>query len=117
MMWQITSKKKIMNIQMALMLLMLLSICTYVHAQLTGSIRSDFIGSASKACFRTQRAGTPNANLTDDVLKKYCLCAMTYEADLLNNQLAKDIENGKQKLNPGYGQMAQKYCQTNYWKY
>jgi hypothetical protein len=88
-----------------------------VQAQLTGPMRDDFIQGSAKTCFKTQRAGTPNAELSDATLMKYCKCSMTYQADLLNNQLALDIANGKQKLNPAFGQMAQQYCQKNYTKY
>ena len=88
-----------------------------VQAQLTGPMRDDFIQGSAKTCFKTQRAGTPNKGLSDAVLMKYCKCAMTYEADLLNNQLAMDIANGKQKMNPAFGQMAQQYCHKNYTKY
>ena len=84
------------------------------NAQLTGKYRSNFIESSNAACFKTQRAGTVNAGASDKMLISYCNCASIYIADLLNNQLALDIENGIQKINPVWGQMAQKYCQINY---
>ena len=100
-----------------LIILCLLIVTDTSFAQLTGAVRKDFIDGAAQVCFKTQRAGSPNANLPDATLRKYCKCAMTYQADLLNNQLAKDIENGLQKPNPVWGEMAQKYCQIHYTEY
>jgi len=86
-------------------------------AQLVGNERNGFISSSSNACYRTQRQGSPNVNISDNTLHQYCNCAANYVADILNHQLAIDIENGVQKMNPLWGQMAQKYCQINYSKY
>ncbi len=89
----------------------------FANAQLVGKLRTNFIEGTNAACFKSQRAGSVNATVTDAMLRSYCNCASIYIADLLNNQLAIDIENGLQKTNPAWGQLAQKYCQINYAKY
>ncbi len=87
------------------------------NAQLTGPWREDFIKGSAAVCFKTQRAGPINKDISDNHLQKYCVCTMTYIADLLNNQLATDIENGFQKMNPVWNQMAAQYCQKHFHKY
>ena len=87
------------------------------NAQLTGPWRADFIKGSASVCFKTQRAGPINKDISDKHLQQYCVCTITYIADLLNNQLATDIENGFQKINPVWNQMAAQYCQKNFGKY
>ena len=87
------------------------------QAQLTGPWRNDFIKGSAETCYKTQRAAPVNKSMSDINLKKYCTCSMTYIADLLNNQLATDIEKGYQKMSPTWNQMASQYCQKNFEKY
>lgn len=87
------------------------------NAQLTGPWRADFIEGSAAACFKTQRAGPLNKDISDKNLQQYCICVVTYVADVINNQLATDIENGFQKINPVWNQMAAQYCQKNFSKY
>ena len=98
-------------------LLILLFINTNVFAQLVGDERVGFISASTKACYKTQRQSSVNVNMSDTTLRQYCNCASIYVADIINHQLALDIENGVQKMNPLWGQMDQKYCQLNYSKY
>jgi hypothetical protein len=86
-------------------------------AQLTGAFRKEVIDGVEGSCFRTQRQGSPNAALSDAVLKQYCRCTATYLADLLNEPLVRDIEAGRAKPNPVWNQAAADYCRINYKKY
>ena len=87
------------------------------NAQITGLWRADFIKGSAIVSFKTQRAGPINKDISDKHLQQYCVCTMTYIAELLNNQLATDIENGFKKMNPVWNQMAAQYCQKNFSKY
>lgn len=87
------------------------------NGQLTGSFRKDIVEGIEKSCFRTQRQGSPNAALSDAMLRQYCKCTANYLADLLNEPLVKDIEAGRAKPNPIWNQAAADYCRINYMKY
>ena len=87
------------------------------NAQLTGPIRKDVIEGYQKSCNTTQRQGSPNLSINDRTLKKYCRCAATYIADMMNEPLLRDIESGRIKPNPIWNQMAAEYCRINFEKY
>lgn len=92
---------------------------TNAYAQLTGSVRSNFLQSYRKGCFETQRAGSPNVNISDETLRKYCNCLSINMADSMNNKVAEEIEKGNIKmasLVPA-SQLAEKYCMKNYQNY
>lgn len=112
-----TQRIKLVLRKIAISLLLSFIITEQVEAQLTGVIRKDFIEGFERSCFKTQRAGTPNQQLSDAVLKQYCKCASTYIADMLNDALVKDIEAGKVKFNPGWYEISSNYCRLNYKKY
>jgi hypothetical protein len=87
------------------------------NAQLTGEIRNNFLSSMQSSCFNTQRQGSPNANISDSMIKQYCRCSSIYVADLLNNALLRDVESGKVKPNSSWNQLAADYCRINFSKY
>jgi len=89
------------------------------YAQLTGSVRSNFLQSYRNGCFETQRAGSPNVNISDKTLKKYCNCLSIYMADSMNNKVAEEIEKGNIKMTSliPASQLAEKYCMKNYQNY
>jgi hypothetical protein len=87
------------------------------HAQLNGTARKNVIEGYQKSCYATQRQGSPNANLNDITLIKYCHCAANYIADLMNEPLLRDIEAGRIKPKPIWNQMAADYCRINFEKY
>ena len=91
-----------------------LLLVSHANAQLTGNMRQQFLEGSVKTCYKTQRAGTINQGISDNVLMKYCKCSMTYLADMLNNYLLLDIDNGNLKLNPYWLQLAHAYCSKNY---
>ena len=88
-------------------------------AQLTGSVRTNFVTSYLKNCFETQRAGSPNAKVLDSTLKQYCNCLATNVADSTNNQIVSEIEQGNVKMSAlaSASAIAEKYCTKNYAKY
>ena len=88
-----------------------------VYAQLAGDVRSNFLSSMQKSCYATQRQGTPNANISDSMLRQYCKCSSIYVADLLNNALLRDVESGRIKPNAVWNQLAADYCRINFSKY
>jgi hypothetical protein len=90
---------------------------TGVDAQMTGSARSDFIESATRSCFKTQRSAGINRLIEDRVLVQYCRCFSTYVADMLNNALVDSIEKGENRMNPAVTQLAEKYCRKNLGNY
>jgi hypothetical protein len=63
-------------------------------AQLTGSIRNNFIGGWEKNCFDTQRGASVNKNTPNDTLRKYCSCMATTLADTLSNTYVDEMEKG-----------------------
>ena len=101
-------KTKLVLVRIAISLLLSFIITEQVEAQLTGVVRKDFIEGFERSCFKTQRAGTPNQQLSDTALKQYCKCASTYLADMLNDALIKDIEAGKVKFNSGWYEISRK---------
>lgn len=87
---------------------------SHVAAQMTGTPRSTFINQFYKACYSAQIKSTKNinANMPEDLLKKYCFCLGTYVADSTNNQQSKDIDSGDipaSQLNPAR-LLGEKYC-------
>lgn len=106
--------KLVRNSWLALMLVLTVNLG---HTQLVGKGREPFISGTAQVCYKNQRSGSPNKNLSVVMLMQYCRCTAVYVADLLNNALANEIENGIQKLNPAFGEMAAKYCRINYGKY
>lgn len=81
-------------------------------AQATDAIRSNFLNSFYKSCYETQTKLSLNANVSLSFLKKYCSCMATYVADSTNNEVIKDIDNGKvpvSVINPAL-QLGGKYC-------
>ena len=96
-----------------------LLLCFHINAypQLTGEVRTSFMSSMQKACYKTQRQGSPNTNASDNMLRQYCRCSSIYIADLLNEPLVRDIEAGKIKFNPTWNQLAADYCRINFSKY
>jgi hypothetical protein len=95
---------------------LLLFLSLSANAQLQ-KYRSNFIDTTRNACYKTQRGGSVNVNISDTVLKQYCHCSAEYIANILNDQLAMDIEKGYVQMNPSWGQLAQAYCQKNYSNY
>jgi hypothetical protein len=87
------------------------------NAQLTGEIRNNFLSSMQSSCYNSQRQGSPNANVSDSMIKQYCKCSSIYVADLLNNALLRDVEAGKTKPNAAWNQLAADYCRINFSKY
>jgi len=66
----------------------------YSSAQLTGSIRNNFIGGMEKNCYDTQRGVSVNKNTPNDTLRKYCSCTATTLADTLSNTYVDEMEKG-----------------------
>lgn len=99
----------------------LVLVCSFVtgvaHSQLTGPPRQSFLESFGRVCFQAQRNGSPNTSLPDATLRQYCRCSATYIADTLNNTLAQDIENGRQKMPPHLTEIAAQFCRTNFSRY
>ena len=63
-------------------------------AQLTGSIRKNFMGNFEKNCYDTQRAASVNQKASNDTLRKYCSCMATTVADTLSNTYVDEMERG-----------------------
>ncbi len=87
------------------------------NAQLSGKIKENFLDSFTQSCYNTQRSASINKSATDKSLYQYCKCNAHYLANLMNNKLAKSIEDGEQQFNASLLQMASNYCMNNYSKY
>lgn len=86
-------------------------------AALTGGMRTDFIKGSLEACVQNQSAALINAGASSKMIRQYCNCSSIYIADLLNNQLVKDIEQGRLKFNSKWSELAANYCRINFNKY
>jgi hypothetical protein len=84
---------------------------------MTGKIKENFMGSFTQSCFKTQKSASINKGVEDKALYQYCKCNADYISNLMNNQLAKSIEDGEQQFNASLLQMASNYCMHNFSKY
>lgn len=94
--------------------LFLLVVCwlpVAAFAEVTGSMRAEFINGFERSCFETQRNYSLSNGISSDTLKKYCRCSAIYLADSLNNELVKSIVAGENRLNPNLVNLAAAYCQ------
>jgi hypothetical protein len=101
------------------MLLLLLAVSINANAQLTGDIKNNFMNSVYDSCYKSQKSNLGYKNVPDITIKKYCKCASVYSANVLTNQIVKDIESGKQDgtiLN-NIVILGGKYCMIHYPEY
>jgi hypothetical protein len=86
-------------------------------AAMTGGPRKNFIEGFSKTCVRNQSAALINSGATPKMVRQYGSCSSTYIADLLNNQLVSEIEQGRIKFDSQWSEMAATYCRINFNRY
>lgn len=94
-----------------------LSLSQFAHSELTGSLRDSFVRTARNTCFANQRQAGVNSSISDTTLKQYCQCNSEYLANILNNQLAIEIENGNVPISPSWINLAATYCQKQFSNY
>jgi hypothetical protein len=90
---------------------------SYSTAELTGSIRNNFVQAFYKNCFSSQKAMAANQSVSDAAIGQYCRCSANYSADLYTNQMIEEIESGRRKIDNSIAELATKYCRANYKKY
>ena len=100
-----------------LLVFLLMLVITVSNAQLSPKYKNNFTEGVRQSCYKTQRGGSVNVQVSDITLKQYCQCSAEYIANILNDKLVQDIENGNIQMNPAWGQLAQVYCQKNYANY
>lgn len=86
-------------------------------AQMSGSFRSSYIKGHISTCSKSQSSSQVNAGVSKKIILSYCRCSAIYIADILNNKLATDIFEGRNKFQPAWNEMAANYCRINYRKY
>jgi hypothetical protein len=89
----------------------------FVHAELKGEIRDNFLSSCREACYESQRANSVNKSFSNKDLKQYCNCYCTYMSNAMNNDLVLSIERGEQQIPPNLPEMSSGFCQKNFKKY
>ena len=89
------------------------------HAQLTGDVRKNFIASGFDACYKSQKSSSGNKNVPEITIRKYCGCMAIYTANVLTNQIIKDVESGKQdgSVFNKISALSGKYCAIHYSEY
>jgi len=108
---------EIMNLNKYFSLIFLTLLAFNSTAEMTGSFRKEYVDGHTNTCIRTQSASSVNAGASSNSIRQYCRCSAIYIADLLNNQLATEIYEGRQKFNPRWHEMSANYCRINFSKY
>ena len=106
-----------MNFNKYLSLILLVFLAFNATAEMTGSFRKEYVDGHTKTCIKTQSASSVNSGASTSSIRQYCRCSAVYIADLLNNQLATEIYEGRQKFNPRWHEMSANYCRLNFEKY
>ena len=106
-----------MNFNKKILLTLLIIFAFNSSAEMTGSSRKEYVDGHTKSCIKTQSASSVNAGAASSSIRQYCRCSAIYVADLLNNQLAIEIYEGRQKFNPTWHEMSANYCRINFGKY
>ena len=86
------------------------------NSQMQGTLRAEYVDGYTKSCYRTQRAASVNTGMPNKILLQFCSCIAEYTADLLNNQLAMEIQSGSVRWNPQWTEIAFNYCVINHAK-
>lgn len=84
-----------------------------VAAQMSGSFRSNYIDGHTNTCIKSQSSSQINSGVSNKTIRSYCRCSAIYIADMLNNKLATEIFEGRQKFQPVWNEMAANYCRIN----
>ncbi len=86
-----------------------------LQAQMSGSMRGEFLGGYQTTCVRSQiaLAKSSRLNFPVKIAEDYCACAATYIADSIDNTIAVAIYEGHLKLDPNLKKMASKYCRND----
>lgn len=84
-----------------------------VAAQMSGSFRLSYIDGHTNTCIKSQSSSQINSGVSNKAIRSYCRCSAIYIADMLNNRLATEIFEGRQKFQPAWNEMAANYCRIN----
>lgn len=84
-----------------------------VAAQMSDSFRSNYIDRHTNTCIESQSSAQINSGVSNKAIRSYCRCSAIDIADMLNNRLATEIFEGRQKFQPVWSEMAANYCRIN----
>ena len=94
----------------------LLLVSISVEAQLTGTVRKNFMDTYLQSCYNSQRSASINKSIPDKTIYQYCKCSAVYIADSTNQEFLLGIERGEQKFPTNLLQLASTFCSKNFGK-
>ena len=106
-----------MRLLKPLMMILVIGLSGQAAAELTGSIRINFVQSFYVNCMSNQKTMPANKGLSDKVISQYCRCSADYSASMYTNQMVADIEAGRRKIDTSISELTTNYCRANYSRY
>lgn len=79
----------------AKLLLAAIAMVTSAHADMTGSVRENYLREHAKGCYSNQRGNPQNSAVSDQTLRDYCACIGHLVSLALSNDDVAQIEAGR----------------------